>query len=160
MSSSATLSTEARQAPLSMGFFRQEYWSWHALLRGSSWPRDRTHVSCVPCGGGRFLYRYCHRAYLGTSIWFPLRTGHIFLVLYMLGNFKCPGRYEYYVVDLGPVENLLETADAFVLEGNQFRFKLQVLSYLLYAVVQIWVQFSKPLLSCSGGLGLSCAHII
>ena len=36
------------QAPLSMGFFRQEYWSGlHALFQGSSQPRDRTQVSCI-----------------------------------------------------------------------------------------------------------------
>ena len=41
-----TLWTIACQAPLSIGFSRQEYWS--GLLpssRGSSWPRDWTHVS-------------------------------------------------------------------------------------------------------------------
>ena len=40
--------TVARQAPLSMGFSRQEYWSGcHSLLQGSSWPRDQTQVSCI-----------------------------------------------------------------------------------------------------------------
>ena len=35
--------TLARQAPLSMGFLRQEYWSGdHPLLQGSSQPRERT----------------------------------------------------------------------------------------------------------------------
>ena len=37
----AALYTTALQAPLSMGFSRQEYWSrLHALLRGSSPPGD------------------------------------------------------------------------------------------------------------------------
>ena len=37
------------QAPLSMGFPRQEYWSWVAIScpRGSSQPRDRTCVSRI-----------------------------------------------------------------------------------------------------------------
>ena len=40
----ATLWTVARQAPLSMEFFRQEYWSGlpYFSSRGSSWPRYRT----------------------------------------------------------------------------------------------------------------------
>ena len=50
----ATLWTVAHQAPLSMGFSRQEYWEWGAISfsRGSSWPRDRTQVSHV--AGRRF----------------------------------------------------------------------------------------------------------
>ena len=35
-----TLWPRAHQDPLSMGFSRQEYWSCHALLQGSSQPRD------------------------------------------------------------------------------------------------------------------------
>ena len=40
----ATAWTVAYQAPLSMGFSRQEYWQWVAISfsRGSSQPRDRT----------------------------------------------------------------------------------------------------------------------
>ena len=54
----ATPLTVARQAPLSMGFPRQEYWSGLPFPSPgeSSQPRDRTHVSCV---GRRVLY---HRA--------------------------------------------------------------------------------------------------
>ena len=41
--------TVAHQAPLSMGFFRQEYWSgW------SSWPTDQTWASCISCTVSRF----------------------------------------------------------------------------------------------------------
>ena len=41
-------------APLPMEFSRQEYWSgW-----GSSWPRDRTRVSCISCIGRWILYPY------------------------------------------------------------------------------------------------------
>ena len=42
-----TLWTLAHQAPLSMGFSRQEYWSGFAMpsSRGSSWPRNP--VSCI-----------------------------------------------------------------------------------------------------------------
>ena len=43
----ATPWTVAHQAPLSMGFSRQEYWCGVPLPTpgGSSWPRDRTYVS-------------------------------------------------------------------------------------------------------------------
>ena len=53
-----TLWTLACQAPLSMGFSRQEYWSGVAVpsSRGPSQPRDPT---CVSCGsyvaGGLFF---------------------------------------------------------------------------------------------------------
>ena len=52
--SSVTPWTVAHQASLSMGFPRQEYWSWVAISfsRGSSWPRDRTHISSLT---GRFF---------------------------------------------------------------------------------------------------------
>ena len=58
---SVTPWTMALQAPLSMGFSRQEYWSglpfpsllqWvaHPFSRGSSLPRSRTGVSCIAAG--------------------------------------------------------------------------------------------------------------
>ena len=51
----------ACQAPLSMGFPRQEYWSRlpFSFSRGSSLPRDWT---CTSCGGRRVLYRWAPRA--------------------------------------------------------------------------------------------------
>ena len=48
----ATLWTKDSQAPLSMGFSKQEYWlEWVAMpfTRGSSQSRDQTHVSYVSC---------------------------------------------------------------------------------------------------------------
>ena len=45
--------TVTYQAPLIMGFFRQECWSGlpfpsrRKISRGSSWPRDQTQVSCI-----------------------------------------------------------------------------------------------------------------
>ena len=49
----ATLRTAACQAPLPMGFSRQEYWSESPFPspEGSSRPRNRTRVSCI---AGRF----------------------------------------------------------------------------------------------------------
>ena len=51
--SSVTPWTVVCQAPLSMGFFREEYWSGLPSSRGSSQPSDRTQVSCI--AGGFFL---------------------------------------------------------------------------------------------------------
>ena len=49
----ATTRTTACQAPLFMGFSRQDYWSGLPPPGGSSQPRDRTHISCI---GRQFLY--------------------------------------------------------------------------------------------------------
>ena len=60
VSDSATPGAVAHQAPLSMGFSRQEYWSeWVAIssCRGSSWPRDQTHISCGSFGR-QILYHW------------------------------------------------------------------------------------------------------
>ena len=50
--------TVALKTPLSMGFSGQEYWS--GLLcpasKGSSRPRNLTHVSCVSCAGRQIFY--------------------------------------------------------------------------------------------------------
>ena len=51
----ATLWTTAHQAPLFMGFLRQEYWrilEWVAFPSSNRWslqPRDQTFISCVSC---------------------------------------------------------------------------------------------------------------
>ena len=41
------------------GIFQARMLEWVAIsfFRGSSQPRDRIHVSCVPCTAGRFFYR-------------------------------------------------------------------------------------------------------
>ena len=58
--STATPWTIAHQAPLSMGFSRQEYWSGFAISssRGSSWPRDRSYVFYI---GRWVLYHWATR---------------------------------------------------------------------------------------------------
>ena len=59
----ATPWTVARQAPLSMRFSRQEYRNGAIpSSRGSSCPRDWTHVSCVSCIGRHILYPLFHLA--------------------------------------------------------------------------------------------------
>ena len=61
--------TAAHQAPLSMGFSRQEYWSGSPFSssRGSSWPRDRTHISCVSCTGSQILHHCTTREATGQG---------------------------------------------------------------------------------------------
>ena len=63
----ATPWTEALQAPLSMGILQARILEWVAMLssRGSSRPRDRTHVSYVSCIGRRVLY---HARHLGSAM--------------------------------------------------------------------------------------------
>ena len=56
------LGTKAHQAPLSMGFYRQEYWSGLPCPPPgkSSQLRDWTHASYVSCTGSQVLYQQCH----------------------------------------------------------------------------------------------------
>ena len=64
-SGSATSWTVALQAPLSMGFPKARILEWVAFStsRGSSQPRDRTHLFCVSCIGRWVL---CHLSRLGS----------------------------------------------------------------------------------------------
>ena len=60
----------AHQAPLSMEFSKQEYWSGlpFSSSRRSAQPRDQTHVSSVSCNGRWILY-HC-------TIWEAPTTPH------------------------------------------------------------------------------------
>ena len=74
--------TVAHQAPLSMRFSRQEYWSGLPSSGGSSWPRDQAWVSYVSCTGRQVLYHWHH---LGSPIL-------LLLVVYFQGpNFSVNG---------------------------------------------------------------------
>ena len=57
----AALWTVAHQAPLSMGFSRQDTGVAMPCSRGSSWPMNRTQVSYVSCIDRQVLYHYCHK---------------------------------------------------------------------------------------------------
>ena len=57
LDSFATQWTVACQAPLSMEFPRQEYWSGLPFPSPASWPRDQTCVSCI----GRILNSWTTR---------------------------------------------------------------------------------------------------
>ena len=53
--------TVAHQAPLSMEFPREEYWS--VLLAFPPWDlplRDQTHISCVSCIDRQTVCHWCH----------------------------------------------------------------------------------------------------
>ena len=65
----ATPWTVARQAPPSMGFSRQEYWSGLPFSSPGSlpWPRNQTQVSCI---AGR-VYRQSHQGIPYTRHRFP-----------------------------------------------------------------------------------------
>ena len=57
--------TVAHEAPLSMEFSRQEYWSGLSSSRGFSRSRDQTHISCVFWTGWQILYQLRH---LGSAV--------------------------------------------------------------------------------------------
>ena len=72
MFNSVTPWTVTHQAPLSMGFSRQEFWSGcHALLQGIFQPRDRTQVSCI---AGRFFTIWATREDL-KYVYYNLNCG-------------------------------------------------------------------------------------
>ena len=64
--SSATPWAVDHQSPLSMGFSRQLEWVAISSSRGSSWPRDRTLVSCI---GRQILYHWAIKEALLSSIY-------------------------------------------------------------------------------------------
>ena len=94
--------TVACQAPLSMGISRQEYWSGLPFPspRGSSWPKDRTYVSCI---AGRFFTAepYVYISYIYTYINIPVYShskSHLAMeynLLCMLLDSAC-----YHLVDI------------------------------------------------------------
>ena len=60
---SATPQAVACQVLLSKEFFQARILEWVAISysRGSSWPRDWTHISCFSCMGRQILNQVCHR---------------------------------------------------------------------------------------------------
>ena len=52
--------TVAHQVPLFSRFSRQGYWSGLPFSRGSSWPRDQTHISYISCISRLVLYHWHH----------------------------------------------------------------------------------------------------
>ena len=58
-----------------LGIFQARILEWVVMLsfRGSSWPRDRTHVSCI---GRRFLYHYHHLGSLLYWAYYRIQFSH------------------------------------------------------------------------------------
>ena len=55
--------TIVHQAPLSMGFSRQEYWSGLPFPDSRDLPDPGVEpISCVSCIGRQILYHWCHLA--------------------------------------------------------------------------------------------------
>ena len=85
---------EACQVPQSMGFYRQEYWSGLPCppsSRRSSWPSDRTHISCIT--GGFFTEEP-----LGKPMYLSIYIWHIYvsyIYTYIFTNFRDIKKYWY-----------------------------------------------------------------
>ena len=64
--------TVACQALLSTGILQARILEWVAMpsSRGSSWPKDRSHVSCVSCSGRQVLYHWVLRLLGGIGEYF------------------------------------------------------------------------------------------
>ena len=101
-------------APLSMGFFRQEYWSGLRFsLKGGpggipepSWLRDQTHISYVSCIGRQVLYHYCHLGNPTESI------PKVFISQFVLGCFSCFSHVQLFLAHSPPdssVHGVLQT---------------------------------------------------
>jgi len=87
----ATPWTVASQAPLSMGFSRQEYWSGVAISfsRGSSWPRDWTHVFYVSCITGGFFTDWATRNAICVCMYMYTHTHTHTHTEHLLYTFLC-----------------------------------------------------------------------
>ena len=62
------------------GIFQARILEWiaNSSSRGSSWPKDRTHVSCISCIGGQVLYHLSHQG-----------SPHILLYLQVKEHYTC-----------------------------------------------------------------------
>ena len=79
----------AHQAPVSMGSSRHEYWSGlpFSSFRGSFWPRDWTHISCISCISRRMnKVKRCPFQCLLSAGHYPLRTGQTQPFLLVFGE--------------------------------------------------------------------------
>ena len=66
----ATPWTVARQALLSMGILQARKLEWVVISfsRGSSQPRDQTHISCISCIGRQILSHWLHLEAQGVRV--------------------------------------------------------------------------------------------
>ena len=82
----ATLWTVTCQAPWSMEFSRQAYWSGLPFPspEESSWIRDRTCIACVSCTGSQILY---HSATLQRTIYNTINLIPEYIILMIIKSF-------------------------------------------------------------------------
>ena len=85
----ATLWTAACQASMSMGFFRQEYWSGLPFLPPPSQPRNWTHVCCISCIAGGFFTCWAVREAPKTAQLYSFLTS--FLSAFLICPRNSPG---------------------------------------------------------------------
>ena len=76
------------QAPLSIGFFPARILEWVVMpsYRGSSWPRDWTHFSCVSCIARRFFTHWVMGKPQDSVTWVQNRC---WVSRLNLGNLQC-----------------------------------------------------------------------
>ena len=97
--------TVAWQAPLSMKFSRQEYWSWvaYSSSKGSSWPRDQmlSLTSLLHYQAGSLSLHYqrspCIHVFI-YSIYFNLKHKQIFIYQSFRGRprgYTCYAKWSY-----------------------------------------------------------------
>ena len=107
-----------------MGFSRQEYWQeWVAISfsRGSSWPRDRTRVSCI---AGRFFI-----------IWATSKAQNL-----LLGALKCSYIWNHFDIKHLTLLVIVSTSGLFPCTPCEFRLGLYSLELNLWNVFEAWVK--------------------
>ena len=83
LQSCPTLGDSKNHCPLSIGSSRQQYWVVAIpSSRGSSQPRDWTHISCISCVCKQVLYHYCY-----------LRSPVFLSAALQISYFRFPGRF-------------------------------------------------------------------
>ena len=93
----ATPWTVTCQAPLSMGFSQARILEWVAIpfSRGSSWPRDQTHISCLagkffttePCGKPFFFFFFALVYYINEAS--HINWHCLIVIISMNGKKRC-----------------------------------------------------------------------
>ena len=65
------------------GILQARILEWVAISysRGSSWPRERTRISCISCTGTRILYQLCHLGNPYLTAWLSLNYLPRYLLL-------------------------------------------------------------------------------
>ena len=78
------------------GILQTRILEWVAMLssRGSSWPKDWTHISYVSCTGRRVLYHWFHLGSLYIYVCIYIHTYiythiHIYIYIYMINPWCC-----------------------------------------------------------------------